>query len=177
MEAVSEPQYYRFTKAERYYQRGRYGFAPFYSAVAEVKGLIRKRSPLWQKEHPDGKKTYFMVLTVDCGPIYKGTTDGGRGDFHNVIDVWFFDGLARKLLTVLEDYHEKVRSAPYIIVSGTIETRFEWIDKEDLSKGRRATGQMGVRAKRFWLPPVPKLREYRGDLLEEDFPDAPVIRV
>ena len=164
------PEHLQFQKGES--PRPRYFFSR-----AQVGGLLRKKSALYTKKDVEGKDTHTLFVTLDVGPVYSRTRDARLKKIRNVITCVFFDYQSRKLDRAIKDITNHLFSQPWITVHGTIENRFEWIDKDNLRLGKKPTGEMHIKGEEWFIPPVPKLSQVRPKYREEGFPDAPNIVV
>ncbi len=159
------------------FQRVEGGYPPHFFAKADVGGFLRRKSSLYTKTGVDGKETNFIFLVLDVGPVYPRTRDPERKRIRNVMTCTFFGPQARRLDRELTAIHKQVFSQLWINVKGKVENRFRWVDKGDLTKGKKPTGEMQIAGETFFIPPIPKLTQVRPKYREEGFPDAPEIRV
>lgn len=159
------------------FQEGEHDIPPHFQAKAQVAGLLRRSSGLFFKDGRDGSKTDFLIITLDTGPIYSRTRDPRKKRLRSLITCCFYDRVARRVDKALRDVDRQLFSQPWMLINGRIETRFVWIDKKDLRKGMRPTGEMQIRVTSFFMPPVPKLSQVKEPDRDNWDDDGPWISV
>lgn len=151
--------------------------SPYFFSKASVGGFLRSKSRMMTKTGMNGKDTDFMFIVMDMGPVYAYSVDPVKNETRNVVTCVLFGAVARKAETAIRDMNAKLLSRPWMMIEGTLEAGFSYVDPEDHSKGTRADGTMKIRATNFFCPPIPRLSRVRPEFRDDDFDDGPGIVV